>query len=113
MRGCCCTRGAGKSLAELEELEAGISGALEDDSVDPEYYSAVLRRLRVEKGRAVLREIHSGLLQRSLDAMMVAQDPANIAEAMGWDRDAAQGVCVGSAWQHGSFQQQQSGLDRC
>jgi len=62
---------AGKRHEELEELEAGIKDQLESgEAADPEYWTAVLRRLEIYKARAVLREFHAQLMQRHLDRVM-------------------------------------------
>lgn len=53
---------AGKSHAELEQLEQEIQGQLTEGLVpDPEYWDAVLKRLQVHKCRARLRQLHEQL----------------------------------------------------
>jgi Conserved mid region of cactin len=70
-----CHLVAGKTRGELERLEADITHQLEAGAGgDPEYWVAVLKRLRVWKARAVLREIHVSLLERHLKAIMAEQE---------------------------------------
>jgi hypothetical protein len=85
---CACAR-AGKSNAELEEIEEGIQGQLDaGNAADPEFLGSVLRRLALYKAKAWLREFHERLLQRHVQRIVAAEDGAvDVAEAMGWNRD--------------------------
>lgn len=66
---------AGKTQTELATLEAGIHDQLDSgEAADPEYWSAVLRRLEIYKARAVLREFHHDVMQRHLDKVMKGAD---------------------------------------
>ena len=77
---------AGKSHAELAEMEEGIQAQLEGgDAADPEFLAAVLKRLTLAKAKARLREIHESLLRKHLDRIVAAPDNGeDIAAAMGW-----------------------------
>lgn len=48
---------------------------------DPEFYSAIIRRLPVHKAKAQLRDIHSSLKARSLAS---GEAKLDIPAAMGW-----------------------------
>jgi len=57
----------GKNYAELQELEAEVAGMLGGgEADDPEYWGAVLSRLRVHVAKARVREIHADILDRHL-----------------------------------------------
>ena len=80
---------AGKSYKELVELEAGIEKELESGTAaDPEFMSAVLKRLTLHKAKARLKEIHQGLLAKHAERIIATQDPSmDIRKAMGWHID--------------------------
>ena len=77
----------GKSYSEILRMEEDISADLEAGTApDPEFYSAILRRMVLHKARARLREIHSALLARS--KMGVVTD-ADVPKAMGWREEVS------------------------
>jgi hypothetical protein len=74
---------AGKSRAELEDMEIDIKKTIEtpDDSdqiVDVEYWESLLRHLQVFKAKALLREMHAKVLEKRLEElqkMQVKEEP--------------------------------------
>ena len=84
----------GKSHKELVELEAGIEKELESGTAaDPEFMSAVLKRLTLHKAKARLKEIHHGLLAKHAERIIATQDPSmDIRKAMGWHVDEVGGM---------------------
>lgn len=89
---------AGKSHAELVELEEGIQAQLDSgDAADPEFLAAVAKRLKLAKAKARLREIHETLLRKHLDRIVVTEDGReDVAAAMGW-ADKADPVSISSS----------------
>ncbi|CAK0785772.1 hypothetical protein CVIRNUC_008983 [Coccomyxa viridis] len=89
----------GKSHKELVELEAGIEKELESGTAaDPEFMSAVLKRLTLHKAKARLKEIHQGLLAKHAERIIATQDPSmDIRKAMGWHVDEAEPVAAADA----------------
>ena len=85
---------AGKSHKELVELEAGIEKELKSGTAaDPEFMSAVLKRLTLHKAKARLKEIHHGLLAKHAERIIATQDPnMDIRKAMGWHVDEVRGM---------------------
>ncbi len=75
---------AGKSLGELSTLEGGIHEQLDSgEAADPEYWAAVLKRLKLYKARAVLREFHHGVMERHLEKVMKqGADDAGVPKAL-------------------------------
>lgn len=75
----------GQTHSELMDMEEQIRGSLESgDLPDPEFHSAVLRRMVLHKARARLRELHASLRARSL----VHEDRrADVPKAMGWGEE--------------------------
>lgn len=64
-----------------QELENGMAA-------DPEFMSAVLKRLTLHKAKARLKEIHQGLLAKHAQRIIAMQDPSmDIRKAMGWNVD--------------------------
>lgn len=60
----------GKTLSELNELEIGITEQLESgDAADPDYWTAVLRRLDLYKAKSLLREFHANIMEQELEKM--------------------------------------------
>jgi len=60
----------GKTLSELNRLEDGILDQLDSGAAaDPDYWTAVLRRLKLYKSRAILREFHANLVEQELDKL--------------------------------------------
>ena len=90
----CC---AGKSYKELVELEEGIQQELDHGTAaDPEFMSAVLRRLTLHKAKARLKEIHQGLMAKHAERIIATQDPSmDIRKAMGWNVDEVQSAYQG------------------
>ena len=63
-------------------MEEDITADLEAGSApDPEFYSAILRRMILHKAKARLRELHSTLLSRS---KLQKLNDTNVPKAMGW-----------------------------
>jgi len=90
----CC---AGKSYKELVELEEGIQQELDHGTAaDPEFMSAVLRRLTLHKAKARLKEIHQGLMAKHAERIIATQDPSmDIRKAMGWNVDEVRSAYQG------------------
>ena len=66
---------AGKTCSQLSNLEHEIQQQLDSgEAADPEYWSAVLRRLEIYKSRAVLREFHHNVMERHLEKVMKGAD---------------------------------------
>ena len=80
---------AGKSHRELVELEEGIQQELDSGTAaDPEFMSAVLKRLTLHKAKARLKDIHAGLMAKHAERIIATQDPSmDIRKAMGWQVD--------------------------
>jgi len=92
----------GKSASELDGMESSIESKINSgDSVDVEYWEALLRKLKVQKAKAKLRDTHAGLLRSHLNAlenaeakdffgrdheMRANEDAATMED--GWDGDA-------------------------
>jgi len=63
------------------------------EAADPEFSAAILKRLRIHKAKAKLREIHRDLMQQNLDrTQLVPDDGADVPREMGWDDDKQ--VCI-------------------
>ena len=65
------------------------------EAADPEFSTAILKRLHIHKAKAKLREIHSDLLQQHLDRTQLIGDDVNVAKEMGWGDEE---VCAGSIY---------------
>ena len=76
---------AGKTYAQLQQTQSSIEQQLQSgEAADPEFSSAILKRLHIHKAKAKLREIHSDLLQQHLDRSQLVGDDINVAKEMGW-----------------------------
>lgn len=72
----------GKSYSEMLSMEDDIQADLDTGTApDPEFYSAILRRMVLHKAKARLRELHAILQARSKSE---AINEANVPKAMGW-----------------------------
>jgi hypothetical protein len=72
----------GQTFDELLSMEEEIKDNLESgDLADPEFHSAILRRMVLHKARARLRELHAALRARSLAQ---ADQKTDVPKAMGW-----------------------------
>lgn len=60
-----------------EQLQSG-------EAADPEFSAAILKRLRIHKAKAKLREIHRDLMQQNLDRTQLIPDSVDVAQEMGW-----------------------------
>ncbi len=73
---------AGKSYDEMLRIEEDIKADLEAGTApDPEFYSAILRRMILHKAKARLRELHTILKARSKSREI---NEVNLPKAMGW-----------------------------
>mmetsp|Transcript_24607 Transcript_24607/g.61753 ORF Transcript_24607/g.61753 Transcript_24607/m.61753 type:complete len:599 (-) Transcript_24607:276-2072(-) len=82
----------GKTLAQLEELQASITANLQDptQALDVEYWEYLLKRLAVHKAKARLKEIHVALLSRKLSELekkVVAEDEQTTVKQEPLDED--------------------------
>ncbi len=83
----------GKTHAELQHTQTSIEEQLQSgEAADPEFSAAILKRLRIHKAKAKLREIHSDLLQQHLDRTQHVPEDLDVAQEMGWEEEGAQ-VC--------------------
>jgi hypothetical protein len=74
----------GKSVGELDDMEKSIESKIDSGgSVDVEYWEALLRKLKVQKARATLREFHGQLLRSHLNAL----EDAERLDTFGRDRE--------------------------
>ena len=74
----------GKTAAELDTMEGNIEAKIDSgDSVDVEYWETLLRKLKVQKARAMLREFHEQLLRSHLNAL----EDAERMDVFGRDRE--------------------------
>lgn len=71
------------------DLEDGIQRELDSgEAADPEFMSAVLKRLMLHKAKARLKEIHQGLMAKHAERIIATQDPSmDVRKAMGWQVD--------------------------
>lgn len=75
-------------------MEEDISADLEAGTApDPEFYSAILRRMVLHKARARLREIHSEVFSQSKSRKLNELD---VAKAMGWRDEVRDPLCTAS-----------------
>lgn len=82
---------AGKTHAQLQQTQNSIEEQLQSgEAADPEFSAAILKRLRIHKAKAKLREIHSDLLQRHLDRTQLVGDSVDVADEMGWGDEEVQ-----------------------
>jgi hypothetical protein len=82
---------SGKSYEELRELEEQIGTTLSSGAApEPEYWEAVLRRLKVWLARARVAEIHDALRRRV--AALTAPGELDLRTAMGWDEPGGGGA---------------------
>ncbi|KAL3159310.1 hypothetical protein ABBQ32_011264 [Trebouxia sp. C0010 RCD-2024] len=82
---------AGKTHAQLQHTQASIEQQLQSgEAADPEFSAAILKRLRIHKAKAKLREIHSDLLQQHLDRTQHVIEDVDVAQEMGWEQEGAQ-----------------------
>ena len=67
-------------------MEEGIQQELDNGTAaDPEFMSAVLKRLTLHKAKARLKDIHQGLMAKHAERIIATQDPSmDIRKAMGW-----------------------------
>lgn len=73
---------AGQSYGELVKMEADLQLQLETGTApDPEFYSAILRRLFLHKAKARLRDIQASLRARSKAS---GEQKLDLPAAMGW-----------------------------
>ena len=85
---------AGKTYAQLQQTQDSIEEQLQSgEAADPEFSAAILKRLRIHKAKAKLREIHRDLMQQNLDRTQLIPDGVDVAQEMGWS-DHEQ-VCTG------------------
>lgn len=70
-------------------MEEGIQRELDNGTAaDPEFMSAVLKRLVLHKAKARLKEIHQGLMAKHAERIIATQDPSmDVRKAMGWQID--------------------------
>lgn len=88
---------AGKTHAQLQHTQAGIEEQLQSgEAADPEFSAAILKRLRIHKAKAKLREIHSDLLQQHLDRTQHVPGDVDVAQEMGWEEEKDQVCPVGT-----------------
>ena len=77
---------AGKTHAQLQQTQNSLEAQLQSgEAADPEFSAAILKRLRLHKAKAKLREIHSDLLQRHMDRTHHIKESVDVAQEMGWD----------------------------
>ena len=63
-------------------MEEDLQSQLDSGTApDPEFHSAILRRMVLHKAKARLRDIHSSLLHRSIAA---GERKLDVPTAMGW-----------------------------
>ena len=80
----------------MQQTQTSIEAQLQSgEAADPEFSAAILKRLRIHKAKAKLREIHSDLLQQHLDRTHHVPEDVDVAQEMGWDDDEDQVVCWG------------------
>ncbi len=89
-----CSAFAGKTYAQLQQTQDSIEEQLQSgEAADPEFSAAILKRLRIHKAKAKLREIHRDLMQQNLDrTQLVPDDGADVPREMGWDDEKQ--VCM-------------------
>lgn len=86
----------GKTHAQLQQTQTSIEDQLQSgEAADPEFSAAILKRLRIHKAKAKLREIHSDLLQQHLDRTQHVPEDVDVAQEMGWDEEGDQVSCWG------------------
>ncbi len=75
-------------------MEDGIQRELDNGTAaDPEFMSAVLKRLTLHKAKARLKEIHQGLMAKHAERIIATQDPSmDVRKAMGWQVDEVGGL---------------------
>ncbi|DBA94110.1 hypothetical protein WJX77_004695 [Trebouxia sp. C0004] len=80
---------AGKTYAQLQQTQDSIEEQLQSgEAADPEFSAAILKRLRIHKAKAKLREIHRDLMQQNLDrTQLVPDEGEDVPREMGWDDD--------------------------
>lgn len=89
---------AGHSYKELVDMEAQISDVQEKGQGDPEYWEAVVKKLKIHKAKAKLREIQADLMKKHLEQAVKRmqeeeEGPDRIpAETEGEEGDAEQGA---------------------
>lgn len=86
----------GQSHSELMDMQHNISAQLERGEGDPEYWDAVLERLKIHAAKAKLREIQAQLLQRKLDAALAEMAGVDVPAAMGWNQQEADAEAISS-----------------
>ena len=84
-----CSACVGKTHAQLQQTQDSLEEQLQSgEAADPEFSAAILKRLRIHKAKAKLREIHRDLMQQNLDrTQLVPDDGADVPREMGWDDD--------------------------
>lgn len=88
----------GKTHAQLQQTQTSIEDQLQSgEAADPEFSAAILKRLRIHKAKAKLREIHSDLLQQHLDRTQHVAEDVDVAQEMGWDDEGDQVFCWDAA----------------
>eukprot|EP00878_Enallax_costatus_P024071 GHUV01025659.1.p1 GENE.GHUV01025659.1~~GHUV01025659.1.p1 ORF type:complete len:639 (+),score=216.86 GHUV01025659.1:228-2144(+) len=78
---------SGQTYSQLTSMEADIQRQLAAGEGDPEYWEAVLPRLRIHAAKARLREIKAQMLEERLAAQ---EEKLDVAAAMGWLDDEEQ-----------------------
>ncbi|KAH3732839.1 Cactin protein [Pelomyxa schiedti] len=104
----------GKTSAQLEEMQAEITKRTEGrNAVDVEYWEALSARLKVFKAKAVLREIHAGLLKRYLEQLENKKEELKRTMAAAAERDSNEPASTddpeGSGSQEDNNEAQQAG----
>lgn len=86
----------GKTHAQLQQTQTSIEEQLQSgEAADPEFSAAILKRLRIHKAKAKLREIHTDLLQQHLDRTQHVPEGVDVAQEMGWGDEGDQVLCWG------------------
>eukprot|EP00775_Hariotina_reticulata_P011120 gene11120-11274_t len=80
---------AGQTFGQLMQMEKDIQRQLAAGEGDPEYWEAVLPRLKIYAAKARLRQIKAQLLEEQLAAQ---EEKLDVAAAMGWVDEEEQEV---------------------
>ncbi|WIA29550.1 hypothetical protein OEZ86_012045 [Tetradesmus obliquus] len=76
---------SGQTYSQLMSMEKDIQRQLAAGEGDPEYWEAVLPRLKIHAAKARLREVKAQMLEQQLAAQ---EEKLDVAAAMGWLDDA-------------------------
>lgn len=76
---------AGQSYKQLSLMESDIQRKLAQGEGDPEYWEAVLPRLKIYAAKARLRELKAEMLEARLREQ---EEKLDVAAAMGWHDEA-------------------------